>query len=72
MWSRDLSEVQKQENLERLASLGDVAGGIAHDFKNVLSGISGRLSLPEIEAAGVGELHACCPRFSRRWSEAIG
>ena len=67
VWSRDLSEVQKQENLEKLASLGDVAGGIAHDFKNVLSGISGRLSLAEIEAAGVGEL----PRLLSEVQQAV-
>lgn len=67
VWGRDLSTVRREENLQRLASLGNVAGGIAHDFNNALSGISGRLSLAELEASGEGEL----PRLLAEAQKAV-
>jgi len=49
----DLSEKQRAETalmeVQRLESLGMIAGGLAHDFNNMLAGIMGNLSLLEMD-----------------------
>jgi len=46
---RDISERKKMEQqflrTEKLSSIGELAGGVAHDFNNVLSAILGRAQL---------------------------
>ena len=46
---RDISERRRLENqlaqAERMDSIGRLAGGVAHDFNNILMGIQGRTSL---------------------------
>ncbi|HNT98386.1 MAG TPA: PAS domain S-box protein, partial [Elusimicrobiales bacterium] len=49
----DLSEKQRAEaallEVQRLESLSMIAGGLAHDFNNMLAGIMGNLSLLEMD-----------------------
>lgn len=49
----DLSERRRAEaalmEVQRLESLGMIAGGLAHDFNNMLAGIMGNLSLLEMD-----------------------
>ncbi|HDS02444.1 MAG TPA: response regulator [Firmicutes bacterium] len=49
----DISELKQKErqiqDIQKLEILGELAGGLAHDFNNVLSGISGTLSLMKLK-----------------------
>lgn len=52
----DLTEKQRAEaamlEIQRLESLSLMAGGLAHDFNNMLAGIMGNLSLLEMDLVG--------------------
>ncbi len=52
----DLSECRRAEaalmEVQRLESMGLLAGGLAHDFNNMLAGIMGNLSLLEMDLVG--------------------
>lgn len=43
---------------QKLEAIGTLAGGIAHDFNNLLAGISGGLSLLDLELGETGKPHA--------------
>lgn len=50
---RDITKRKKYEKeivkMQKLQSLGELAGGLAHDFNNVLSGVFGNISLARLE-----------------------
>ena len=45
------------EQIQRLSSLGTLAAGIAHDFKNVLTGVLGNVSLARLALANDTHVH---------------
>jgi len=57
----DVTEKQKLEDellkVERLESLGALAGGLAHDFNNILMAILGNLSLARLYASPGDRIH---------------
>lgn len=50
---QDLTEKRKMEHSlaqsSKLEAIGRLTGGIAHDFNNVLTGVTGNLSMLEVE-----------------------
>jgi PAS domain S-box-containing protein len=52
-------ELEQRSRAEKLESIGMLAGGVAHDFNNALSGILGQLSLARAEwdTPGAAEQH---------------
>jgi PAS domain S-box-containing protein len=50
---RDVDEQRRQEEqlalAERMRSIGTLAGGVAHDFNNILMGIQGNVSLLQLQ-----------------------
>jgi PAS domain S-box-containing protein len=75
----DVTEVRRlQEQLtraERLAGLGGLAAGVAHEFNNVLAAIQGRAEIIGRSAPAAGSLAGECARaivrHSRRGAEII-
>jgi PAS domain S-box-containing protein len=57
---RDVSSMlrleQERSKADRLASLGVLAGGLAHDFNNILTGVVGNISLARLDTADDTEL----------------
>lgn len=53
-FARDISDRERQANIQRLESIGQLSGGIAHDFNNILNGIIGytELSLRKLDQPG--------------------
>ncbi len=47
---RDISARQQTEQSQRMAAIGQLAAGVAHEFNNVLAIISGRAQLAEVTA----------------------
>ncbi len=58
--ARDVSEQRKMEQelqkMEKLESLGILAGGLAHDFNNILTAILGNISMAKIFASDDNEM----------------
>ncbi len=48
---------EEQQRVEKLESVGLLAGGIAHNFNNVLTSILGNISLARTEAAPGSQIH---------------
>ena len=58
---RDITEYKlmerEKQKIEKLESLGVFAGGLAHDFNNILTGIIGNISLAKMEANPNDEIY---------------
>ena len=66
---RDVTERERlgQElvRASRLESVGILAGGIAHDYNNILTAIMGNLSMAMLDAAADSEMSACLKEAQR-------
>ena len=68
---QELEDIERQIRIERLEVVSRVAGGLSHDFSNLLQGILGYAghlapsSSPEVLATGLEAIH----RYARRGSQ---
>ncbi|MHC9544236.1 MAG: response regulator [Vulcanimicrobiota bacterium] len=60
---KDITETRKIQSellkVQKLESIGRLAGGIAHEFNNVLTAVLGNISLGKIFTEGSGEMYDC-------------
>jgi len=60
---KDISETRKIQSellkVQKLESIGRLAGGIAHEFNNVLTAVLGNVSLAKMYTEGSGEIYEC-------------
>ena len=60
LYQQKLQSQTRQDELEKLESLGDMAGGVAHDFNNILASI---VSSVEVAKMRMGDQAADFPEF---------
>ena len=68
---RDITDRKRAEESQRLAAVGQLSAGVAHEFNNILAIMSGRAELAELEktAGAYGELAAAVLRGTARGAE---